>query len=564
MTKVNDKFPALEARNIDARTRRYLIPKRVVYTQGTVRCIENILREKSNQIAFIPESEKLHCFLENKEGQPHAAILLDFGIEFAGSLRIMINKGSTPSRRSTFLIRFGESVSEAMTPVGTKNATNDHANREQILNVGRLSSNETNESGYRFAYIELLDENCTASIKAIQGVFHYRDWDYKGSFECSDEKLNRIWDVAAYTVHLCAQDNIWDGIKRDRLVWIGDMHPEVKTLLTVFGNQKVIADSLDIIRDDTPDDEWMNGMCSYSMWWIIIHHELFRATGDMAYLAEQKDYLVKLMNKVSEFADENGVEQVPPRRFLDWPNENNLEAIHAGLQGLTKMALDCGASLLRALGEDSLAEKCEATAERMKNYIPDCNGSKQAAALLALSGIGDPVKLNKEVLAPGGAHGYSTYFGYYLLAAKALAGDYAGALDDIKAYWGGMLDMGATTFWEDFDIDWMENASRIDEIVPEGKVDIHAAYGAFCYMNLRHSLCHGWASGPCPYLTNYVLGIRPLSADTYEVKPELAYLEFAKGTYPTPYGIITVNAKKEKDGSTSVEISAPEGIKIVR
>jgi alpha-L-rhamnosidase len=41
--------------------------------------------------------------------------------------------------------------------------------------------------------------------------------------------------VGADTVHLCMQDYLWDGIKRDRLVWIGDMHPEVSTINAVFG-----------------------------------------------------------------------------------------------------------------------------------------------------------------------------------------------------------------------------------------------------------------------------------------------------------------------------------------
>jgi hypothetical protein len=200
----------------------------------------------------------------------------------------------------------------------------------------------------------------------------------------------------------------------------------------------------------------------------------------------------------------------------------------------------------------------------MYGYIPDCDGSKQAAALLALSGIGDAKNINDEIISVGGAHGYSTFFGYYILAAKALAGDFTGALDDIRSYWGAMLDMGATTFWEDFDLDWVENSARIDEIVPEGMRDIHGDFGAYCYKNFRHSLCHGWASGPCPYLTRFVLGIKTLSADTYEIKPNLAGLEWAKGTYPTPFGTIEVSAKKNADGTTEVEINAPENIKVIK
>ena len=55
------------------------------------------------------------------------------------------------------------------------------------------------------------------------------------------------------------QEYLWDGNKRDRLVWLGDMHPEVMTVNTVFGYNEVVPKSLDLIRDVTPLsrlDEW--------------------------------------------------------------------------------------------------------------------------------------------------------------------------------------------------------------------------------------------------------------------------------------------------------------------
>ena len=560
MAKVNEKFQALNGSMTDPRTRRYLVPKRIVLTKGDVKDPETLLVEKSNQITLVTGP---HCTLENHKGQPNAAVLVDFGIEFSGSARLMIWGVRGRNNRADILVRFGESVSEAMTPIFEKNTTNDHAIRDRVMNVGFLSANETNESGYRFAYIELLEEEGLVELKSIQGVFAYRDLEYKGSFECSDELITKIWDTAAYTAHLNMQEYLWDGIKRDRLVWIGDMHTEVNTILTAFGYNEIIPNSLDIVRDETPVGNWMNGISSYSIWWLLIHCDLYRATGNFEYLKEQKDYLCGLMSLLASFVDDDGCEHMPENRFLDWPNNANPGAIHAGLQGLLKIALDKGGELLGALGEDSIAVKCAESAKRMYKHVPDCCGSKQAAALLVLSGLADAEKINKEILSPGGAHGYSTFFGYYLLAAKAMAKDYSGALDDLKAYWGGMLSMGATTFWEDFDLDWMINAAPIDAPVPEGKIDIHGDYGAYCYVKFRHSLCHGWSSGPCPYLTNYVLGIRAVSHDTYEVKPNLAYLDWAKGTYPTPAGIIEVSVRKV-NGDVVTDVKAPDGVKIIR
>ena len=131
----------------------------------------------------------------------------------------------------------------------------------------------------------------------------------------------------------------------------------------------------------------------------------------------------------------------------------------------------------------------------------------------------------------------------------------------MKDYWGGMLAFGATTFWEDFDIRWMENAAPITDVVPEGKKDIHADYGAYCYTNLRHSLCHGWASGPAPWLAKYIMGIEVLEPGCKKIRfnPHLAGLEWVKGTYPTPYGLIEVEVTPE-----GAICRAPEEITVVR
>lgn len=561
MAKLTEKFDALKSNYTDPRTRRYLTPKRIVLTRGDVVGAENLLEEKSNQITLVVGK---NCTLRNHEGQPNAGILVDFGIEFPGSARLQIWATSGRNNRADIRVRFGESVMEALTPIGEQGTTNDHAIRDMEMNVGFYSACETNETGYRFLYIELLEPNGTLTFKQIQGVMHYRDLDYKGSFECSDEKLTKIWNTAAYTAHVNMQEYLWDGIKRDRLIWIGDMHTEVNTIMTCFDKQDVVPKSLDVVRDETPAGGSMNGISSYCVWWLLIQYDWYRQYGDLAYLKEQREYMIKLLDTFADEVDENGVEKMQDGRFLDWPNNANPPAIHAGLQGLLKMMLERGAELLTVLGEKKVAEKCLRSAELLKKHVPDCNGSKQAAAALALSGLADAKEMNDKVIAPGGGHGYSTFFGYYILAAKAMAGDMNGALDGMKEYWGGMLDVGATTFWEDFDLNWLENCGRIDEVVPEGKIDIHGAYGNYCYVKFRHSLAHGWSSGPCPFMTNYVLGIKPLAPGKFEVKPDLGWLEWAKGTYPTTKGVMEVSVRKLADGSYETKINAPEGVEIVR
>ena len=391
MTKVYDLIDALESSSTDPRTRRYITAKRVLYKQGGVSNAEHMLKDIPNQAIFHPQAD---CWMENKPGQPNAAVLLDFGTEFAGCLRLMVRGVRNEGNKHVSLrVRLGESAMEALAPLGTKNTTNDHANRDMVIDVCGMSANETNESGFRFAYIELLTENAGISFYGVKGVFCFRDLEYKGSFECNDERLNKIWQVAAYTVHLNMQEFLWDGIKRDRLVWIGDMHTEVQTILTVFGDQNIIRESLDLTRDDTPVEIWMNNIPTYSLWWLFIHHDLMRQVGDIEYLKEQKEYMVALVKRILCLVKENGSEDLPEHRFLDWPNNADPVAKHAGLHAILKMTFDRCAEMLDVLDEHELAEQCRERSALMCKHIPDPGKSKQAAAALSRSiADGDMVK----------------------------------------------------------------------------------------------------------------------------------------------------------------------------
>lgn len=130
-----------------------------------------------------------------------------------------------------------------------------------------------------------------------------------------------------------------------------------------------------------------------------------------------------------------------------------------------------------------------------------------------------------------------------------------------------MIEYGATTFWEDFDITWLkENPTKIDEIPEEGRKDLHGDFGRYCYTGFRRSLCHGWASGPTSFMSKYILGVYPIESGMKKIRiqPDLGNLQFAKGSFPTPYGKIVIEHTKNDDGSTKTNIlSKPENIEIV-
>lgn len=549
----------------DPRVRKYISPLRIVWQSDesgeTIQNAEKLLKAGNGQAELVNNDL---CILKSTASQK-PGILLDFGKELHGGLQLVT--GMMKSKEPVKVrIRFGESVSEAMSDIDTVNgATNDHAMRDFIVELPWLGTLQVGNSGFRFARIDLVDPGVELLLKEVRAVFIYRDIPYLGSFKSNDERINKIWETGAYTVHLNMQQYLWDGIKRDRLVWVGDLHPEVMTVNTVFGYNEVVPKSLDLIRDVTPLPQWMNGISSYSMWWIIIHRDWYNYQGDLEYLREQRDYLTGLLDLLVTKVDGNK-EALDGMRFLDWPSSENEKAVHAGLQALMVMTLDAGAGLCRELGENATALQCEKVVSRLRKHVPDPGDSKQAAALLTLAGMTDAKKANRQVISVGGAENFSTFYGYYMLHAKAVAGDYQGALDNIRQYWGGMLDLGATTFWEDFDLSWIENAAPIDEIVPPGKTDVHAAYGNYSYKKLRHSLSHGWASGPTSWLTRHILGVSVLEpgCKTIRIEPHLADLEWVEGTFPTPYGVVKIRHTKGADGKVSTEVDAPEEVRVVR
>lgn len=561
-----NKIPALKGVNMqtDRRVVSYIPPKRIVWKQSTGgSAIENesiLMKNNYGQTALGGIS---FCHLKNGKGGMNS-MLFDFGAELQGGIQIVT--GGNPANSVKLRIRFGESASEAMCDIDGKNgATNDHAMRDFVHSVPGMGVSEVGNSGFRFVRIDVLGDGADLLLQEVRAAFRYRDIPYLGSFECDNERLNKIWETGAYTVHLCMQQFLWDGIKRDRLVWTGDINPEVLTIATVFGANDVVNKSLDLSKENFKPNQWMCTISSYSIWWMITHYQWYLYTGDRKYLDEQKEYTTELLGELMKYVDEKGYEKLNAR-FLDWPSSENQKGVDAGLQALMAMAFDTGAKLETIWGNPQLAQKCADLSKKMKKCRRDFNNSKQAASLNAIAGMIDPAKAAKKTILPGGAKDFSTFYGYYMLEALALSGNYAEAMDIMSQYWGAMLDLGATTFWEDFNLDWTKNAARIDELVPEGKVDIHKTYGNYCYKGFRHSFCHGWASGPTTWLSAHVLGVKVLEPGCKKVaiEPHLGNLKWAKGTFPTPYGVIKISHKAGADGKVVSDIQAPQGVEIVK
>ncbi len=411
-------------------------------------------------------------------------VILDFGEELSGGVRVLTYKANDIPVR----IRFGESLTESCSETGEGySATNDHSLRDLSVHLQNYSDMTFGQTGFRFVRLDFFGDVQIKSVTAAALVNKRKPlYTYNGG----DERLCDIYDAAKRTVDLCISSGyVWDGVKRDRLVWIGDMAPEVLALTTLYGRMPCIERSLDFAKDQAPLPAWMNrSFPTYSMWWIIILDIYNERTNSKAYIKKQMPYLCGLVRQMDEYVMEDGELQYPSY-FVDWQTHGKDEE-KDGSRAINIMAARSAISLLEAFGEDSsVANKL---LEKLLKKNINARGNKKVLALKHFAvGLSDD---ERAELVRGGARGMSTFMSYYILKAVA-SFDRKAAVDMMKDYYGAMLDKGATTFWEDFDITWAENSCRIDTFPKVKEKDIHADFGDFCYKGFRHSLCHGWSAG---------------------------------------------------------------------
>jgi hypothetical protein len=80
------------------------------------------------------------------------------------------------------------------------------------------------------------------------------------------------------------------------------------------------------------------------------------------------------------------------------------------------------------------------------------------------------------------------YMRFFELAALCEVGEYTYVIHEIVDYWGGMLKLGATSFWEEY---------KPQIPLPEQYEMDSRPYGK--------SLCHAWEAGPIYLLVKYPL-----------------------------------------------------------
>lgn len=491
-------------------------------------------------------------------------LIVDFGREICGRLHVLFG---VHNAQANIRIRLGESVAETCAEIGENNAGNYHSLRDNVYSIVSWGDISTGESGFRFARIDNVSSE-PVSFELVYAEESENGLTPCGDFACSDDKLNKIYKTAEKTISLCVrEDDIWDGIKRDRVFWMGDFYPELLAAYLIYGDIPQFEKVLNKVKYF--DGHWVNDMPSYSAWWIICLEKYLELSDNENYVKNALPYVDKIVNDFSVIIGEKGEVSYKNSKlkyfcgnefFIDWPTNGQSDS-EIGWRYLILYAMKSAQNIYKRFGRD--AKKADIIAKNLNEYDYKPSKFKQITALGVLAGKISAAEA-KPLLKQGGVGGMTTFMSFAIIEALRIVGEGEFALSVIKDYFGAMLELGATTFWEDFDIDWLnDNPLPLDAMPEKGRKNIHADYGKFCYLGLRHSLCHGWSCGFIDFLYKYVLGVMPTKSGYKEIKiePHLCGLVRVEGKIPTKYGVICVKheLKNEKIETTA---KIPDGIKL--
>ncbi len=485
--------------------------------------------------------------LERKEQHPvcrratttstTGGMLYDFGRETFGYLKVKGLKG-------TVRIYYGESEEEAL--------DQEHCETLDVLHEGESLGSKA----FRYVYIEK-EEGSSYDEVLMDYEYAPHDLQHSGSFRCSDEELNRIWEVAAYTMDLTTREFFMDGIKRDRWTWSGDAIQSYLMNYYLRFDTECVKRTIRQLRGKDPVTAHVNTIMDYTFYWFKSILDYYQYTGDTTFIREIYPRMVTLMDYCIVRTNTNGLMEGLPDDwiFVDWvdfPMHKRGELCFE--QILFVEALRAMAVCSRLCDDDDDGYY-QMEAERTLKKVKDLFWSEECHAFLHAIEDGtmnpqitkfpnmfaiicdDVTPTEKKsimehvMLNPSVDPITTPYMHFYELEALCTMGLQEKVLKEMKAYWGGMLREGATSFWEKYN--------------PEEKGIQHLAMYGRPY---GKSLCHAWGASPIYIIGKYFFGVKPTKAgyESYEIRPVLGGLEWMEGEVPTPFGKITIKMNQQE------------------
>jgi hypothetical protein len=464
--------------------------------------------------------------------------LIDFGRETFGFIRLHGVKGT-----GNIALYYGESKEEAL-------------NAKEAVTLDRLAFQQQRKAdsvmplSKAFRYVNMVPSG-NVTVDSVSMLYEHAGMKERGSFRCSDEEVNNIYDVAKYTFHLNTREFFIDGIKRDRWIWSGDAYQSYLMNYYLFFDTATVTRTMLALRGKDPVTGHVNTIMDYTFYWFLAIYDYYLYTGDQSFIRQFYPRMQTLMEYCLGRRNKDGLMEGMPGDwiFIDWADGLSKKGEVSFEQLLLCRSLETMGLCADLAGEKTDAAKYNQYAAVLKKQLFALYWNEQKQALVHSRVAGRQTEnvtryanmfaifydyfnqeqkeaVKKSVLLNDSIQRITTpYMRFYELEALCALGEQSYVLKEMKDYWGGMLKLGATSFWEEYN--------------PAKKgAEHYAMYGrAF-----GKSLCHAWGASPLYLLGKYYLGVKPTSPAyaTYNIEPALGGLQWMEGKVPTPHGDISL------------------------
>jgi len=449
------------------------------------------------------------------------------------------------------------------------------------LRAGVQSWQRYDYNGYRYIQLTIRNAAEPVTIRRVGTVLRNYRFANEANFRCSDEMLNRIFDVSKWSHKVNTHWGYCGSSWREHAQWSDLVWPALNfavfcdaAQMRYYLHQVTLSQNAEGMMAFPYPGRISIELPEQTMWLAedLWNHWLY--FGDYQTIKDLFGNMVRANDWFRQQLTPRGLISTTgwkgPRIWLviDWgyPFVNNTSPGElATLNLIYYQFLRCTERLARQVGDWEQYKRFQSQAEKLAETINDVffvraeNRYYEKPGRVKPSHFASTLAVLYEVVPPQYADEVFEFavgeqlragkccpwFMFTVLEAFGRAGRYADGVRAIDRYWGKYIEQGATTFWE---------------LWPIPGEDIHPIEG---YKKVMGSLTITYSSGPAAYVVRHVLGVRPLEGGFAKtlIAPHYSGLSWGRGRAPTPAGYVEVAWRAgEGKEQTHLDIKAPAGI----
>lgn len=450
------------------------------------------------------------------------SLCMDFGDHYVGYVTLTLDSAGSPQDAPAFLrLKFAEIPGEILDDSSAYEGWISKGwIQEEFIHIDVLPCELKLPRRYAFRYLEVYAIDTSAKFQVVVRDARLRavsavSMDEVKPLENLPEDLKKIDRASLKTLQDCMQHVFEDGPKRDRRLWIGDLRLQARVNYSTFKNYDLVRRCMYLFAGLTRGDGKI-GAClftepvmqvddtflwDYSLFFVSILYDYYQETKDLDIVKELWPAAYTQITLALEDMKDGVLDtsENPMAAFIDWKEGLDRQA---AAQGVWIYCLRHGKVLAELAGDPEarkhierlLADALEKAVshfwdEELGFFVSgrDRQVSWSSQAWMVLADVFDKGKSRKlmlHLLEENPSMGVATPYAYHhVIEALLHVDEKEKALELLRTYWGGMIRLGADTFWEAFDPK-DANAS------PYGNAQVN-------------SFCHAWSCTPAWLFREY-------------------------------------------------------------